>query len=125
MRLLLDAHALLWWLADDPTLAPTARAAIADPVNDVFVSAATVWEIALKRALGKLEAPPDLVATLDDLEFQELPVTGVDGQNAAALDPHHRDPFDRMLVAQAVRLDASIVTRDPAFALYGASTVRA
>jgi PIN domain nuclease of toxin-antitoxin system len=125
VKLLLDAHALLWWLADDPELVPDARAAIADPANDVLVSAATVWEIALKRALGKLEAPPDLVAALDDLGFQELPVTGVDGQNAAALDPHHRDPFDRMLVAQALRLDANIVTRDPAFTLYGVPTVRA
>jgi PIN domain nuclease of toxin-antitoxin system len=125
MRLLLDAHALLWWLADDPTLVPVARAAIADPENDVFVSAATVWEIALKRALGKLEAPPDLVGVLDQLGFQEAPVTGADGQAAAGLDPHHRDPFDRMLVAQAIRLDASIVTRDPAFARYGAATVPA
>jgi PIN domain nuclease of toxin-antitoxin system len=125
MRLLLDAHALLWWLADDPTLVPDARTAIADPTNDVFVSAATVWEIALKRALGKLDAPPDLVAVLDELGFQEAPVTGADGQHAAGLDPHHRDPFDRMLVAQAVRLDASIVTRDSAFARYGAPTIKA
>ena len=66
MRLLLDAHALLWWLADDPSLGEAARTLIADPENEVLVSAATVWEIAVKRALGKLDAPADLVAALGE-----------------------------------------------------------
>jgi PIN domain nuclease of toxin-antitoxin system len=125
MRLLLDAHALLWWLADDDTLAPDARALIADPESDVLVSAATVWEIALKQALGKLEAPDDLVGVLRLIGFVEVPVIGVDGVVAAGLDGHHRDPFDRILVAQALRLDASIVTRDAVFARYPASTITA
>ena len=125
MRLLLDAHALLWWLADDAALDAHARTLIADPANDVIVSAATVWEIAIKRALGKLEAPSDLADALDDLGFIEAPVTASDGERAGGLDPHHRDPFDRMLVAQATRLDAAIVTRDPIFEQYGIEVVPA
>ncbi len=125
MRLLLDAHALLWWLADDATLAPNARSLIADPENDVLVSAATIWEIALKQALGKLDAPDDLVDVLGLIGFEEVPVIGTDGVAAAGLEPHHRDPFDRVLVAQAMRLDASIVTRDRVFARYPATTILA
>ena len=125
MRLLLDAHALLWWLADDPALGAVARSLIADPDNEVLVSAATVWEIAIKRALGKLDAPPDLVGALDETGFAEAPVTAVDAQVAGGLQAHHRDPFDRMLVAQAARLGATVVTRDPVFGLYGTPTVPA
>ncbi len=125
MRLLLDAHVLLWWLADDPNLGEAARTLIADPDSQVLVSAATVWEIAIKRGLGKLEAPPDLVAALWECGFAEAPVTAVDGERAGSLDPHHRDPFDRMLVAQAARLDAIVVTRDPVFERYGTRTAPA
>ncbi len=125
MRLLLDAHVLLWWLADDPALGTDARALIADPVNEVFVSAATVWEIAIKRALGKLEAPPDLAGALDELGFAEAPVTAADGERAGGLEAHHRDPFDRMLVAQSLRLGASPVTHDPIFGRYGVEVVPA
>ena len=125
MRLLLDAHALLWWLADDPDLDTDARALIADPANEVFVSAATVWEIAIKRALGKLDAPLGLAGALDALGFTGASVTAADAERAGGLDPHHRDPFDRMLVAHAARLDAVVVTRDPVFARYGTRTVPA
>lgn len=125
MRLLLDAHALLWWLADDPSLGDAARTLIADPENEVLVSAATVWEIAIKRALGKLEAPADLVAALSESGIAEAPVTAIDGERAGDLDPLHRDPFDRMLVVQAARLDATVVTRDPVFERYGTRTVPA
>jgi len=123
MRLLLDAHALLWWLADDPSLGAAARALISDPGNEVFVSAATVWEISVKRSLGKLVAPDDLVDTLAAEGFAEAPILATDGDRAGRLDPHHRDPFDRMLVAQALRLDAAVVTRDSAFSAYGARVV--
>lgn len=125
MRLLLDAHALLWWLADDPNLGRPARDAIADPANDVLVSAGTVWKIAIKRRLGKLDAPGNLVATLNELGFEDVPITGIDGERAAGLEPHHRDPFDRILVAQAARLDAVVVTRDPVFDSYGTKTLPA
>jgi PIN domain nuclease of toxin-antitoxin system len=125
MRLLLDAHALLWWLADDPSLGQSARDLISDTANEVFVSAATVWEISIKRALGKLEVPDDLVGALGTEGFTEAPILASDGERAGSLDPHHRDPFDRMLVVQALRLDAAVVTRDPVFAHYGTRTVAA
>ena len=125
MRLLLDAHALLWWLANDPTLAPSARVLIADQANEVFVSAATVWEIAIKRELGKLVAPAGVASVLAVEGFDEIAVTGADGEAAAGLPEHHRDPFDRMIVAQAARLGLTIVTRDTAFASYGVPTTAA
>jgi PIN domain nuclease of toxin-antitoxin system len=116
--LLLDAHALLWWLADDPTLSRPARAAIRSPVNDVLVSAASVWEIEIKRALGKLEAPDGLIEAIASAGFGSIPITPADATRAARLPTHHRDPFDRMLVAQATHLDAIIVSRDSSFAAY-------
>ena len=125
MRLLLDAHALLWWLADDPELQQGARVLIADPGNDVFVSAATIWEVAIKRALGKLEAPAGLASMIAEAGFLEAPVTAAHAEAAGSLEPHHRDPFDRMLVAQAQALEATVVTRDPVFARYGLPTVGA
>lgn len=119
MILLLDAHALLWSLTDHPTLRDETRAAIASPANDVLVSAATVWELAIKRQLGKLEAPDDLVGAIEATQFVGLPITIADAESAAALPRHHADPFDRMLVAQAQRIGATLVTRDLAFTAYG------
>ena len=125
MRLLLDAHALLWWLADDPSLDRNARDLIADPANEVIVSAVTVWEIDIKRATGKLSAPEGLAAVLERSGFIEAPVTAADAERAGGLEAIHRDPFDRMLVAQAIRLRAVVVTRDPVFVRYGTETVPA
>jgi PIN domain nuclease of toxin-antitoxin system len=123
--LLLDAHAVLWWLADDPGLHPVARSAIADPTNDVLVSAASIWEIEIKRALGKLLAPTGLVTTIDEAGFDVLPITGRDAEQAGSLPGHHRDPFDRMLVAQADRVGAIVVSRDTAFLAYGTEVLGA
>ena len=125
MILLLDANALLWWLADDPTLSRQARSAIADPSNEVLVSAASVWEIEIKRAIGKLAAPDGVVAAVESAGFVGLPITLADAEDAGRLPPHHRDPFDRMLVAQAYRLDAVIATRDTVFGAYGVDTLTA
>ena len=125
MILLLDAHALLWALSDHPTLRDETREAIASPANDVLVSAATVWELAIKRQLGKLEAPDDLVGVIAATQFIGLPITLGDAESAAALPRHHADPFDRMLVAQARRVGATLVTRDPAFTAYGIDVLRA
>jgi PIN domain nuclease of toxin-antitoxin system len=116
--LLLDAHAVLWWLTADTALAPEARSAIADPANEVVVSAASVWELEIKRASGKLRPPEAILAALDAEEFSVLPITGTDPERAGGLPLHHRDPFDRMLVAQAARIGATIVTKDRAFAAY-------
>lgn len=125
MILLLDAHTVLWWLADDPMLGQPAKDAIADPANEALVSAATVWEIEIKRALGKLTAPDGLVDAIEVTGFGTLPITAADAETAGRLPAHHRDPFDRMLVAQAVRLDAVIVSRDGAFAPYEPEVLQA
>jgi len=116
--LLLDAHALLWWLADDPQLDASASRSIADPANDVLVSAATVWEIEVKRVAGRLRAPTGLLDAIGRTGMDTLPVTALDAVSAAGLPMHHGDPFDRMVVAQAQRLDAVIVSRDRALAAY-------
>jgi len=123
--LLIDAHAVLWWLADDPTLEDVARSAMADPANQVLVSAATIWEIEIKRALGKLAAPTGLCDVIERAGFGVLPISGLDAERAGALPGLHRDPFDRMLVAQARRLDALIVSRDASFAPYGVDVLPA
>ena len=125
MILLLDAHAVIWWISNDPALSSEARAAIASPSNDVLVSAATVWEIEIKRALGRLESPDDLLERIDSAGFTAIPVQVIDGVRAARLPAHHGDPFDRMLIAQAASLDAVIVTRVPALDAYGVPLLRA
>ena len=118
MILLLDGHALLWWLRDDANLSGAARATIADPQNDVIVSAAAVWELAIKQASGRLEIDADLPGAIERAGFSGLPISLADAEAAAALPQHHRDPFDRMIIAQALRLDAVVVTRDRAFGAY-------
>lgn len=125
MILILDAHALLWWLKDEPTLDRAARASIVDPANDVVVSAATVWELEIKRAMGKLKAPDDLVEVLQAESFDCIPILGDDAIMAARLPMHHRDPFDRMILAQALRLEAVVVSRDRAFDAYDVPVLRA
>lgn len=125
MILLLDANALLWWLADDAEISEQARSAIADPFNQVLVSAATVWELEIKRGIGKLSAPEGLVDALEPQGFGSLPITGSDAEVAGSLPLLHRDPFDRMLVAQARRIDAVIVSRDATFELYQVERIAA
>lgn len=125
MLLMLDAHALLWWLAGDRGLDRAAARSIADPANDVVVSSATVWEIEVKRAAGRLMAPADLLAELERSQIDAVPFTAPDAVAAAWLPAHHRDPFDRMLVAQAVRLDATIVSRDRVLDSYGVARLPA
>jgi PIN domain nuclease of toxin-antitoxin system len=117
--LLLDAHAVIWWIDNDPRLSADARSAIASAANDPLVSAATVWEIEIKRAVGKLRSPDDLLDRIARAGFETVAITAADGQRAARLPDYHRDPFDRMLVAQATRLDAVVVSRDRAFDAYG------
>lgn len=124
-RLLLDTHAFLWWLADDPRLGTGARERIAEPANAVYVSAATGWEIGIKKAVGKLRAPDDLDAMVPGEGFTHLPITFFHGEQAGALPPHHRDPFDRMLVAQAQAEGLVVVTRDPQIRAYGIRTLGA
>jgi PIN domain nuclease of toxin-antitoxin system len=124
VKLLLDTHVLLWWLADDPQLAPTAAEAIAE-ADVVAVSAASAWEIAIKQALGKLSGPDDLAAELSANGFTELPVSVAHAVAAGGLPRHHSDPFDRMLVAQARIESLSLVTRDARLAEYGVACLQA
>ena len=127
MNILLDSHALLWWLDDDKRLSRRARSAIANADNTVFVSAASVWEIAIKTALGKLADPdgavPRLPAILLERGMMALPISPTHAVEAARLPPIHRDPFDRMLVAQSQLDGLAIVTNDPLIKRYAVKTV--
>lgn len=125
MRLLLDTHALLWTFDDPAQLHGHALEAIADERNEVFVSAASAWEIAIKRSLGKLEAPADLEAGVNRQGFTALHVTFLHAQVAGALPRHHADPFDRMLIAQAQSEGLTLVTRDARIGLYAVETLAA
>ncbi|MGY1705623.1 type II toxin-antitoxin system VapC family toxin [Geodermatophilus sp. SYSU D00697] len=118
MTLLLDTHVLLWWLADDHRLTPAMREAISDPATSVAVSAASAWEMSIKAALGKLSVPEDLADEVERHGFDVLPITVEDGLAAGALPRHHDDPFDRMLIAQAVRRRFVLVTADRRFSDY-------
>ena len=123
MRLLLDTHAFLWWLAGDETLSVAAQTAIGDENNDVFVSAASSWEIATKHRLGKLPGVAAIVADLDatiaDHNFIGLPISVLHGQAGGALPGPHRDPFDRMLIAQALVERLVLVSQEQIFDAYG------
>ena len=115
MRCLLDTHALLWWLFDDPKLSAQAGEAIAEPENEILVSAASAWEISTKHRLGKLPEAGDVAQRLPTYvrkaRFTELPISIVHAQAAGGLPGPHRDPFDRMLVAQAIVEDMRLLSR--------------
>lgn len=115
MNLLLDTHVLLWWLADDDALTEVERVAIAHPDNVVFISSVSAWEIAIKASMGKLDAPENLTEELLLNQFHELPVRIPHGLIAGKLPMIHRDPFDRMLIAQAISEDLTLVTHDQKF----------
>lgn len=118
MKVLLDTHIVLWWLAGDPALPAKARGVIADPDTVVAVSAASAWEIAIKRAKGRLEVPDDFGGALRENAFDSLAITVEHALAAGALPDHHADPFDRMLVAQAQLEDLTLVTVDHRFSDY-------
>ncbi len=124
-RLLLDTHALVWCLSDVSELTEGARGHIADPRNDVFVSAITGWEIAVKRTKGKITAPRNLAALVEERGFIHLPLTFHHAEQAGDLPMHHRDPFDRFLIAQARAEGLVLVTRDARIPLYGVRTLAA
>ena len=123
MRLLLDTHALLWWLTDSRRLSESVRQAIFDPSNEKLVSAATAWEIATKHRLGKLPKADDLVldvtGTIASQGFEELPISVDDAARAGALPGPLRDPFDRMLIAQALSRSLVLISNESLFDRYG------
>jgi PIN domain nuclease of toxin-antitoxin system len=122
MKALLDTHALLWWLFNDSRLSQTAKDIIADPESDILVSAASAWEIATKYRIGKLpdaeRAVEDLAQVLRQERFLELSVTLQHALAAGLLPGPHRDPFDRMLMAQSKIEELPVITNDPVFAQY-------
>ena len=123
MRVLLDTHAFLWWIEDSPYLSSTARQVIADEANEIVVSAASAWEIATKFRLGKLPeakaVATDVAGCIADEGFEALAVSVADAERAGRLPGFYRDPFDRMLIAQSLRHDLSIVSIDAEFDRYG------
>ena len=123
MRLLLDSHVLLWSLMDVPKLGALARDAIASPNNEVFVSAVSMWELALKREKGKLRTPDDLTTIVEQRGFTPLSLSLFHAEQAAMLPMHHKDPIDRMLVAQARAEGLVLVTGDAHIRRYGIRTM--
>ena len=124
MRLLLDTHVLLWWLADDPQLSVESRNAIGAADHLVYVSAVNIWEIVIKRDLGKLTLPDEWYDAVADDAFRRLPITWEHAHKVSTLPNLHRDPFDRLLVAQAMCEDLVLVTHDDLVAGYGVATIK-
>ena len=123
MKLILDTHAALWWLADDARLGPNAVRQLSDDTNLVLLSAAVVWEVAIKRSLGKLDAPDGLAPTLLKAGAQPLPVALDHAAAVEDLPWHHRDPFDRLLVAQTLAEDATLISGDELLRQYDVPVV--
>lgn len=119
MRLLADSHVLIWWADNPAQLTPAARAAIADPANEVFMSAASLWELGLKVAKGKLRLPPNFAQVLRLGGFADLPIHARHAERSLTLPPVHGDPFDRMLVAQALEEGLVLISCDQWIASYG------
>jgi PIN domain nuclease of toxin-antitoxin system len=123
VNVLLDTHVLIWW-DEGRRIAAEARQAI-EEADAVYVSAASAWEVAVKTALGRLHSTRTVEEAASDSGFLELPVTFRHTERVTGLPPHHRDPFDRMLVAQAAVEELTLVTRDPVFARYGVALIEA
>lgn len=125
MKILADSHVVLWWLDDPKRISLPARALIADPANLVFFSAASIWEIGLKSAKGKLRIDGDVVAALQSDGFEPLPITMAHAARSLTLPDTHGDPFDRMLIAQALADGLTLVTRDRLILQYDVPTIEA
>ncbi len=125
MNLLLDTHVLIWALEDNPILSAEAHDAIVDGKNMVFVSSVSAWEISIKKAMGKLKAPDNLEEEIELHRFTPLNVNFEHARLAGALPDIHKDPFDRMLIAQAITEKLTLISRDSQFADYGVSLLEA
>lgn len=122
MRLLLDSHILLWWQADSPALSKAARSLLMDSANEIYISVASLWEISIKSGKGKLEANPEEVLAQVEMDgFVVLPIVVRHVLSLGKLDAYHGDPFDRVLVAQALSEPMRLVTHDKTLAQYGES----
>jgi PIN domain nuclease of toxin-antitoxin system len=127
VRALLDTHAFIWWANDDPSLTDAAREVIGDPQNEIFLSAASTWEMAIKIAIGKLTLtlPLDLfvLSQISQYGFTPLRITYDHTYRVGSLPQHHRDPFDRLLIAQAMTENLVLLTGDAQFPPYGVATL--
>jgi PIN domain nuclease of toxin-antitoxin system len=123
MRLLLDAHALLWWVTGSSRMSEVARRAISDPINDVIVSVGSLWEMAIKRTIRKLDFPFDFETVLSDEGFELMPISHEHLRTLETLPLHHGDPFDRLLIAQSMTEGCPIITNDSAFSRYAVNIV--
>ncbi len=124
-RILLDTHALIWWMCGDKKLGHDAKEQIATVENTIYISAATVWEMSIKQQMGKLTVPDDIESLIEELGFNALPISLFHGQQAGRLPMHHRDPFDRMLIAQAQAEGLQILTKDEYFPDYSVRLIDA
>ena len=123
MRLLLDSNAFLWWAETDPKLSTLARGAIADPANDVLISMAGLWELVIKASIGKLALPDDVETMVTSQGFSVLPITFSHLHRFSGLPRHHKDPFDRMIIAQALAESIPIASADRRFPSYGVQII--
>lgn len=121
--LLLDTHALLWWLSEDDRLPTSMREELENPANDVMASAVSAWEISIKTKIGKLTAPVGLMASVEQTGLRWIPVEPAEAYEAGQLPLHHRDPFDRLLVSQAMARSARLVSRDERLDEYGVERI--
>ncbi len=122
---LLDTHVVIWWLEDRAKLSSKARDLISDPATAIYVSAAVGWEIGIKKSIGLLETPDNMLEVLAEDRLQVLPITLEHGLAVARLPLHHRDPFDRLMIAQALAEDLVLITRDANVRRYDVAQVRA
>jgi PIN domain nuclease of toxin-antitoxin system len=124
-KVLLDTCGFLWWLADDPKLGQQSRAIISNPMNLVFVSAAVPWEIGIKKQLGKLVAPDNIESIIEDSGFKKLAITCFHAEQSSTLPLHHRDTFDRVMIAQSQAEGLEVITDDRHFEQYGIRVIDA
>ncbi len=124
-RILLDTCALIWWLNGSSQLGSVAKEYIANANNDIYVSAASIWEMSIKRQQGKLDAPVNLEEIIENLGFNPLAISLFHSEQAGNLPLHHKDPFDRMLIAQAQAEGLQIITQDKQFDSYGVKIIHA
>lgn len=120
---LLDTHAFLWWLENSPRFGDRCRSIIANPLNEIYLSTASLWEISLKKTIGKLKAPGNLEQISKEKGFLPLVITLTDGEVVETLPSYHKDPFDRILIVQALNNKLTLVTEDKKFVRYKVKTV--
>lgn len=125
MKYLLDTHVLLWWLDNNPKLSLPVKNTISNPLNTIFVSSVSTWEINTKKSLGKLTVPDNIPDIIRECRFIELPITIDHSCVIGTLVPIHQDPFDRMLIAQAISEDLVLITSDTMIQKYPIATMKA